>query len=88
MMAMYFGVLRKDATSDYGIDFPDFPGCVTAGLDLDDALRMAKEALALHINGMIEDGESVPTPTLLEVIQADPQNCGAEIVSIEMAVTG
>jgi predicted RNase H-like HicB family nuclease len=49
-----------DADSDFGVDFPDFPGCVTAGTTLDEPLRMAQEALEFHIGGMVEDGEELP----------------------------
>jgi predicted RNase H-like HicB family nuclease len=42
------------------MSFPDFPGCITAGKTLDEASRMAAEALALHIQGVIEDGDAVP----------------------------
>jgi predicted RNase H-like HicB family nuclease len=48
-MRQYIALIHKDAGSDYGVSFPDLPGCVTAGLDLDDARRMAEEALALHL---------------------------------------
>src|ERR1700677_1380068 len=49
-MRQYIALIHKDAASDYGVSFPDLPGCVTAGLDLDDARRMAEEALdALHL---------------------------------------
>jgi predicted RNase H-like HicB family nuclease len=53
-------MLRLDADSDYGVSFPDFPGLITAGTDLDDARAMAEEALALHIEGLAEDGEAIP----------------------------
>ena len=56
----YIGLIHKEAKSDYGVSFPDFPGVVTAGKDLDDARAMAEEALALHIDGLLEDGEAVP----------------------------
>ena len=59
-MANYLALLRKDADSDFSVDFPDFPGCVTAGATLEEARVMAAEALALHIQGMIEDREPVP----------------------------
>jgi predicted RNase H-like HicB family nuclease len=36
-MRNYIGLIHKDADSDYGVSFPDFPGLVTAGTDLDDA---------------------------------------------------
>ena len=47
-MRQYIALIHKDTDSDYGVSFPDVPGCVTAGLDLDDARSMAEEALALH----------------------------------------
>ncbi len=73
-MRNYIGLIHKDADSDYGVSFPDFPGVVTAGTDLDDARRMAEEALALHVEGMIEDGEAIPEPSSLEAIMAGPEN--------------
>jgi hypothetical protein len=35
---------------------------------------MAEEALALHIEGMVEDGELIPEPSSLETIMAKPAN--------------
>jgi predicted RNase H-like HicB family nuclease len=64
-MPSYIALIRKEPGSDYGVEFPDFPGCITAGVDLDDARRMAAEALALHIQGMLEDGETLPAPSQL-----------------------
>ena len=58
-MRNYIGLIHKDA-GDYGVSFPDFPGLITAGTDLDDARAMAEEALALHIEGLAEDGEAIP----------------------------
>ncbi|MBF8254958.1 MAG: hypothetical protein HW373_1653 [Deltaproteobacteria bacterium] len=43
----YIAYLHKDRKSDFGVSFPDFPGCVTAGKTLDEARRMAVEALSL-----------------------------------------
>ncbi|RWX76103.1 hypothetical protein EPK99_20870 [Neorhizobium lilium] len=76
-MHNYIALIRKDADSGYGVSFPDFPGVVTAGTDLDDARRMAQEALALHVEGMEEDGEAIPEPSALETIMADQENSDA-----------
>jgi predicted RNase H-like HicB family nuclease len=73
-MRSYIGLIHKDADSDYGVSFPDFPGVITAGTTLDDARAMAGEALALHIEGLTEDGEAIPEPSTLEKIMADPEN--------------
>lgn len=73
-MAHYIALIHKDAGSDYGVSFPDFPGCVTAGANLDEARAMAAEALALHIEGMVEDGEAIPEPSSLEAVMQDADN--------------
>ncbi len=73
-MRHYIALIHKEAGSDYGVSFPDLPGLVTAGTDLDEARAMAEEALALHLEGMAEDGEAVPEPSSLEDIMADAEN--------------
>ncbi|MER9108576.1 type II toxin-antitoxin system HicB family antitoxin [Mesorhizobium sp. M7A.F.Ca.US.010.02.1.1] len=73
-MKQYIGLIHKDADSDFGVSFPDFPGVITAGKDLDDARSMAEEALALHIEGLVEDGGAVPEPSSLEAVMADADN--------------
>lgn len=67
----YIAYLHKDRDSDFGVSFPDLPGCITAGKTLEDAHRMAAEALALHIAGMVEDGEAVPEPSKLDALAED-----------------
>ena len=64
----YIAYLHKDRDSDFGVSFPDFPGCITAGKTLEEAHRMAAEALALHIAGMVEDGEAIPEPSTLDAL--------------------
>jgi predicted RNase H-like HicB family nuclease len=73
-MAHYIALIHKDAGSDYGVSFPDFPGCVTAGATLDEARAMAEEALALHLEGLAEDGTAVPEPSSLETVMGAPEN--------------
>ena len=48
--------------------FPDLPGCITFGADEDEAVRMAREALALHIYGMEQDGDEIPQPSSLRML--------------------
>ena len=47
----------------YTVTFPDLPGIVTEGDDVDESIAMAKEALALHILGMERDGDDFPNAT-------------------------
>jgi predicted RNase H-like HicB family nuclease len=46
-MAEYIALIHKDPDSDFGVSFPDFPGCVTADATLEEARALAAEALAL-----------------------------------------
>ncbi len=71
-MASYIAIIHKDTDSDYGVSFPDFPGCISAGATLDEARAGAAEALALHIRGMEEDGELIPEPSPLEDVMKSP----------------
>jgi predicted RNase H-like HicB family nuclease len=73
-MPSYIGLIHKEADSDFGVSFPDFPGVITAGTTLDDARAMAEEALVLHVEGMTEDGDAIPDPSTLEDVMADPDN--------------
>ncbi len=68
----YIAYLHKEKKSDYGVSYPDFPGCITAGETLDEARRNAVDALTLHIEGMVEDGEEIPEPSGLDDLARDP----------------
>jgi predicted RNase H-like HicB family nuclease len=85
----YIAYLHKDSKSDFGVSFPDFPGCVTAGKTLDEARRMGEEALALHIGGMAEDGEAIPEPSTIDDVAEDPAMKGAVafLVSVDLEKT-
>ena len=73
-MRPYIALIHKDAGSDYGVSFPDFPGCITAGTTLDDARSMAIEALTFHVDGMTADNEPLPEPSSLDAIMSDNAN--------------
>jgi predicted RNase H-like HicB family nuclease len=81
----YLAYLHKDRNFDFGVSFPDFPGCITAGRTLEEAHRMAAEALALHIAGMAEDGETIPEPSTLDASAEDPamKNAVAFLVHVK-----
>jgi len=71
-MSSYIAVVHKDPSSDYGVSFPDFPGCITAGDSIDNVKDLSVEALSGHIKIMKEFGEKIPTPSKLDDIVADP----------------
>jgi predicted RNase H-like HicB family nuclease len=83
-MPAYIALVRKDPESDFGVEFPDFPGCVTAGRDLEEARTMAEEALRFHVDGMLEDGELLPRASRFEQIMADPANRGSVALLVDL----
>src|ERR1700710_1334141 len=83
-MTAYIALLRKEPSSDFGVDFPDFPGCVTAGQTLEEARLMAAEALALQVEGMQQDGEPIPEPSALDAIMSDAGNRDAVAFLVEV----
>jgi predicted RNase H-like HicB family nuclease len=83
-MTTYIALLRKEPTTDFGVDFPDFPGCVTAGKTLEEARKMAVEALELHLEGMLEDRESIPEPSSLDTVMNGSENRDAVAFLVEV----
>jgi predicted RNase H-like HicB family nuclease len=59
----YRALLEPDSKGGYGVVFPDFPRCVSVGADAETAVHQAAEALALHIEGMLEDETTLPSPS-------------------------
>lgn len=59
----YLVVVHQDRhDGPCGVTVPDLPGCFSAGDNLADALTNAPEAIALHVEGLLEAGEPVPAP--------------------------
>lgn len=79
-MAEYIALIHKEPHSNYGASFPDFPGALTAASTLEELRTMAEEMLGFHIEGLIEDGESIPRPTPLDGITAHPDHRDAVAV--------
>ncbi|WP_371395574.1 type II toxin-antitoxin system HicB family antitoxin [Fretibacter rubidus] len=67
----YIGLIHKDDSSSYGICFPDFPGCISAGDTFEEVMAMGKEALGFHVEAMKDHGYDIPKPRSLAEIEAD-----------------
>jgi predicted RNase H-like HicB family nuclease len=81
-------VIDKDPDSDFGVSFPDFPGCVSAGSTLDEAVSGAHEALAGHVALMVADGDALPEPTPLEVVAAERDATTVAITLVPVTLPG
>ena len=82
----YIAYLHKEKKSNFGVSFPDFPGCITAGKTLEEARRNAVEALNLHIEGMLEDGEEIPAPCSLDAVANDDAMKGSIAFLVTVAI--
>lgn len=80
----FIAFLHKDRKSDYGVSFPDFPGCITAGRTFEEAHRNAVDALTLHIEGMKEDGDAIPKPSTLDSLDKHPGRPGAMLFLVDI----
>lgn len=62
MKLIYPAVFKpfSDGSGGYVVEFPDLPGCVTEGKDLEEAIEMGIDAASGWILGELEDGEKIP----------------------------
>jgi predicted RNase H-like HicB family nuclease len=69
-----YGALFYRQEDGVGVAFPDLPGCVTVGRDTKEAVLRAEEALGLHLEGMVSDGEVPPgAATPLDRLEPDAE---------------
>ena len=63
-MKLRYAVVFEQTPNNYAAYVPDVPGCVSTGKTWDEMLAMIREALAFHIEAMLEDGEPPPEPRM------------------------
>jgi predicted RNase H-like HicB family nuclease len=78
MATVQYIAVMEGGGNAYGVWFPDLPGCVSAGETEQEARRGAAEALGLHLQGMVEDGEALPTPSGIHAF--GPKDVGPEFL--------
>ncbi len=72
-MAHYVAIV-EDAGPDVavGVWFPDLPGCFSAGDTVDEAMRNARDSIAVYAESLADQGRALPAPRRLNEIKADP----------------
>ena len=60
---MRYAVIIEKGQNSYGAYVPDLPGCVAVGDSLEEVKVSIQEAIEFHLEGMVEDGESIPLPS-------------------------
>ena len=68
-MRYVVAIEKGDKKHAYGVVVPDLPGCFSAGDTLDEALTNVREAILLHLEGLMEEGKPVPAAKSLEAHQ-------------------
>ena len=63
-MKLTYAVVIEQAPNNYGAYAPDVPGCISTADTPGEMLAMIREALTVHIESLIEDGDSVPEPPM------------------------
>jgi len=60
---MRFMVIVEQGESSYGAYVPDLPGCVAVAETKEEALKLIREAIELHLEKMREEGTPIPNPS-------------------------
>ena len=68
---IFSAIFEPGEKKGYVVTFPDLPGCLTEGDNIEEALHMAKEALELFLFSLEEDGEKMPEPTSPQKIKVE-----------------
>lgn len=64
---------KGDAKNAFGVIVPDLPGCFSAGDSFEEALANAREAIELHLEGLLDAGEPVPSPSRIDMFLEEPE---------------
>ena len=59
----YPAIFSSDGNNGYTVTFPDLIGCVTEGDTLEEAVKMAEDALGIYLYTLSEEGEPFPEAT-------------------------
>jgi len=59
----YRVLLNKEPEGGYTVTVPSLPGCITYGETVDEAMVMAKEAIELYVESLVENNEPIPDET-------------------------
>ena len=62
-----YAVVIERGPNNYSAYVPDLPGCITTGKTLDEIKTNIREAIELHLEGLMEDGSPVPEPSSVAI---------------------
>jgi predicted RNase H-like HicB family nuclease len=59
---MRYAVIIEEAENSFGAHVPDLPRCIAVGDTREEVLELIQEAIEFHLEGLREDGQSIPPP--------------------------
>jgi len=59
----YLILIEGGSPSNYSAWSPDLPGCIATGDSVEEVEREMRAAIALHLEGIVEDGGEIPEPS-------------------------
>jgi antitoxin HicB len=63
---VYFEYFKDDAQEGYNVVVPALPGCITWGATLEEARRMAQDAIQAYVTSLEMDGDPIPEDPAME----------------------
>ncbi len=57
---MEYMVVVEEGSDSWGAYVPDLEGCVAAAENREEVLRLIREAIEFHLEGLRENGEPIP----------------------------
>ena len=87
MKRTYIALIRKEPETEFWVDIPDIPGCVSAGKTVDEARANFAEAIDFHIEGLLQEGAPIPEPRLLNDVLAAEKDSYVDHYEIEINLT-
>ena len=67
---MKYAVVIEKGPNSYGAHVPDLPGCVAAAETREEVYTLIREAIALYVKALKEEGLPVPEPQSYELVEA------------------
>lgn len=60
---MRYAIVIEKAENNFSAYVPDLPGCVATGATVEETEKSIREAMEFHLEGIREDGLSIPQPS-------------------------
>ena len=64
-----YAVIYEPTSTGYSAYVPDLPGCIATGRTLEQTRKRMLQAIDAHLRAMREDGDPIPEPSQVEVLE-------------------